>query len=400
MGKNDFLSPKDIANRIKAKGLQKLRWYCQLCQKQCRDENGFKCHQMSEGHRRQMEVFGQSAARVVGGFSEEFETTFLEHMRRAHPHSRIAAHYVYNEYIQDKHHIHMNATKWLTLTEFVKHLGREGLCKVEETPKGWFITLVHEDPADKLASDKRAKIARREEEDEERQARLLAEQVERARAAAGDGDAPPEGTELAVCTLPIAHAPPPPFPRSPRAARPADADAAGGAAAAAGKKRSKLEELMQRDLEAKRRRQDGGGGGGGDADGGGGGGPEPASSSGRGRVDHWLAAGVVVKVMSKALKEHGYYKQKGVVERVIDKYVGEVAILGSGDVIRVDQAELETVIPSVGGAVRVVNGRHRGNRGELLEIDTSAFAARVRLAKAPAEGREAWFEYEDVCKLA
>ena len=47
MGKSDtkaggFLTPKAIANRIKAKGLQKLRWYCQMCQKQCRDENGFK----------------------------------------------------------------------------------------------------------------------------------------------------------------------------------------------------------------------------------------------------------------------------------------------------------------------------------------------------------------------
>lgn len=38
MGKSDFLSPKAIANRIKSKGLQKLRWYCQMCQKQCRDE--------------------------------------------------------------------------------------------------------------------------------------------------------------------------------------------------------------------------------------------------------------------------------------------------------------------------------------------------------------------------
>lgn len=38
MGKADFLSPKAIGNRIKAKGLQKLRWYCQMCQKQCRDE--------------------------------------------------------------------------------------------------------------------------------------------------------------------------------------------------------------------------------------------------------------------------------------------------------------------------------------------------------------------------
>ncbi|ONI12054.1 hypothetical protein PRUPE_4G141400 [Prunus persica] len=78
MGKNDFLTPKAIANRIKAKGLQKLRWYCQMCQKQCRDENGFKCHCMSESHHTS----------------------------------------------NDRHHVHMNSTEWATLTEFVKHLGR------------------------------------------------------------------------------------------------------------------------------------------------------------------------------------------------------------------------------------------------------------------------------------
>ena len=38
MPKHGFLTPKAISNRIKAKGLQKLRWYCQVCQKQCRDE--------------------------------------------------------------------------------------------------------------------------------------------------------------------------------------------------------------------------------------------------------------------------------------------------------------------------------------------------------------------------
>ncbi|KAL8508834.1 hypothetical protein ACS0TY_016148 [Phlomoides rotata] len=60
MGKNEFLTPKAIANGIKARGLQKLRCYCQMCQKQCRDENGFKCHCMSELHQRQMQVFGQN----------------------------------------------------------------------------------------------------------------------------------------------------------------------------------------------------------------------------------------------------------------------------------------------------------------------------------------------------
>jgi DNA/RNA-binding protein KIN17 len=133
MGKHEFLTPKAIANRIKAKGLQKLRWYCQ---KQCRDENGFKCHCMSESHQRQMQVFGQAPDRVVEGFSEEFLESFLALIRRAHRHSRVAATVVHNEYIADRHHVHMNSTSWATLTEFVKFLGREGYCKVEDTPKG------------------------------------------------------------------------------------------------------------------------------------------------------------------------------------------------------------------------------------------------------------------------
>ena len=44
-----------------------------------------------------------------------------------------------------RNHVHMNSTKWLTLTEFVKYLGRTGQCKVEETEKGWFITLINRD---------------------------------------------------------------------------------------------------------------------------------------------------------------------------------------------------------------------------------------------------------------
>ncbi|KAJ6772770.1 KIN17 KIN ANTIGENIC DETERMINANT OF RECA PROTEIN-like protein [Salix koriyanagi] len=140
MGKNDFLTPKAIANRIIAKGLQKLRWYCQMCQKQCRDENGFQFHSMSESHQRQMQVLGQNPNRIIDGYSEEFENEFLDMMKRSHRFSRVAATVVYNEYIHDRHHIHMNSTQWATLTEFDKYLGRTGKCKVEETPKGWFIT--------------------------------------------------------------------------------------------------------------------------------------------------------------------------------------------------------------------------------------------------------------------
>lgn len=114
----------------------------------------------------------------------------------------------------------------------------------------------------------------------------------------------------------------------------------------------------------------------------------------------WLQPGIIIKVMSPQLKEHGYYKQKGLVARVIDQYLGEVEMLSSGDVVRVDQAELETVIPSPGGAVLVLNGSCRGAQGSLVSIDVAKYQAQVRIGRGPQEGREVWLEYEDVCKLA
>ncbi|KAJ4839427.1 DNA/RNA-binding protein kin17 [Turnera subulata] len=124
--KNEFLTPEEIAERIKAIGLQRLRWYCQMCQKQCRDEKGFKRHCMSVSH-------------------QQLENAFLDLMRASHGHSRVSAAVVYHEYIHDPHHVDMNSTQWATLSEFVKYLGWTGKCKVDETPRGWFITYVDRD---------------------------------------------------------------------------------------------------------------------------------------------------------------------------------------------------------------------------------------------------------------
>lgn len=212
MGKADFLSPKAIANRIKSKGLQKLRWYCQMCQKQCRDEVGcsFKpCYfrlfvvvyvlalfcllgssterfQVSlhvrvppeaaaAGLRKPQQVHGRflrvSSLSCEGGaetwrccsshwqvlvsslpVSSEVSSwscseddlvsrdpptprdpavgpalkienkTFVLSAGTKRVHNNI----VYNEYISDREHVHMNSTQWETLTDFTKWLGREG----------------------------------------------------------------------------------------------------------------------------------------------------------------------------------------------------------------------------------------------------------------------------------
>nr|CAD1818813.1 unnamed protein product [Ananas comosus var. bracteatus] len=78
--------------------------------------------------------------------------------------------------------------------------------------------------------------------------------------------------------------------------------------------------------------------------------------------------------MSKTLAEKGYYKQKGVVKRVVDKYVGEIEMLESKHVLRVDQEELETVIPQIGGfflkILRILSNPERKER-VLLSSDAS-----------------------------
>lgn len=49
---------------------------------------------------------------------------------------------MYNEYSSHQEHIHMDATRWETLTDLTKWLGREALCQVDETPKGWYIQYI------------------------------------------------------------------------------------------------------------------------------------------------------------------------------------------------------------------------------------------------------------------
>ena len=79
-------TPKHLANKMKSKGLQRLRWYCQVCQKQCRDDNGFKCHIQSEAHLRQMLVVGENAGRHIADYSGQFQHDFVQLLSRRYVH--------------------------------------------------------------------------------------------------------------------------------------------------------------------------------------------------------------------------------------------------------------------------------------------------------------------------
>ncbi|XP_031251107.1 KIN17-like protein [Pistacia vera] len=394
MGKNEFLTPKAIANRIKAKGLQKLRWYCQMCQKQCRDENGFKCHCMSESHQRQMQIFGQNPDRIVDGYSEEFEETFLELMKRSHRFSRVAATVVYNEYIHDRHHVHMNSTTWTSLTEFVKYLGRTGKCKVEETPKGWFITYIDRDSETlfkERMKNKRIKLDMVEEEKQEREIRkqielAASEQLTTAKSDSNLGEDPPRELNLeAGVKVGFSLGSSSSLVNKDNSSIVSSSKLVFEEVDSSNKRKigkennktngnSALEEMMREEEKVKEKMN---------------------------RKDYWLCEGIIVKVLSKALAKKGYYKQKGVVRKVIDKYVGEIEMLDNKHVLRVDQDELETVIPQIGGLVKIVNGAYRGSNARLLGVDTDKFCAKVKIEKGAYDGRILnAIDYEDICKLA
>ncbi|KAF7459101.1 DNA/RNA-binding protein KIN17 domain-containing protein [Cryptosporidium felis] len=139
MPKAEVGTVKWASKQIKLRGLQKLRWYCQLCEKQCRDENGYKCHRMSDAHLRQMELFDKNSQKMMYEFSKQFEAAFMKLMRTRYSKTKVLANTVYNDVIHDRNHIHMNATKWTTLTEFIHYLSNTNKCTIENSDKGWYI---------------------------------------------------------------------------------------------------------------------------------------------------------------------------------------------------------------------------------------------------------------------
>ncbi|XP_053111203.1 DNA/RNA-binding protein KIN17 isoform X2 [Hemicordylus capensis] len=366
MGKTDFLSPKAIANRIKSKGLQKLRWYCQMCQKQCRDENGFKCHCMSESHQRQLLLASEDPQQFMDYFSEEFRNDFLELLRRRFGTKRVHNNIVYNEYISHREHIHMNATQWETLTDFTKWLGREGYCKVDETPKGWYIQYIDRDPETIRRQQEQEKKKKQDLDDEEKTAKFIEEQVRRGlegkeqeepvytelnrendeekvvfnlnKGASTSTAAHPKASLLGPSTLkPAATAPTVKRKETPNSGHSKEK-----------KKKSALDEIIEFE-EGKKKSH---------------------------RTDYWLQPEIVVKIVTKKLGEK-YHKKKAVVKEVIDKYTAVVKVLDSGDKLKLDQTHLETVIPAPGKKVLVLNGGYRGNEATLECINEKTFSATI-----------------------
>src|SRR5690606_3706185 len=132
------------------------------------DANGYKCHVNSESHLRMMKVFSENPTTFIEQYSKEFEKTFLDLLRARWRFKRVKANKVYNEHIQDRHHVHMNATKWKTLTQFCYYLQETGKVTVDESPEGIYITYIDNDPATLAKREAKEKAEKMIKDDEKK----------------------------------------------------------------------------------------------------------------------------------------------------------------------------------------------------------------------------------------
>ena len=307
---------------------------------------------------------------------------------------------VYQELIQDKEHVHMNATKWTTLTDFVQYLGKTGKCVVEETERGWYVTYIERDPtilAQKENYQRRVDSEKREEEKLAK--RMDLQRVEAAklmdRAGVGlhveasnmnrlESDKP---IALKIGVPPVKKAkkkksvvfggdsgdesdgenkadkePNTKFSALPSNNKKSSNDASMLPETVAKKRKIVLVEdnhvRNERAKYSKRQRQ------------------QESDDLEDIRKKNWIRKDILVRIISKDVAKGKYYKRKAIINQVFQKYTAEIEILDSGpdvtdggDTIEIDQSNLETVVPKEGKKVKILNGRGRGILATLLSAD-------------------------------
>ncbi|OTF77352.1 DNA/RNA-binding protein KIN17-like protein [Euroglyphus maynei] len=393
MGKHEPMTAKAIGKRIKSKGLQKLKFYCQMCQKQCRDANGFKCHLTSEAHQRQLLLFSENPNRYMDEFSSEFLKDFLHLLKRRYSTKRVLANQVYQEYIKDRNHLHMNSTRWCTLTGLVKWMGRKGICHVENNEKGWFITYIDRDPETLLRNENKAKKEKMFRDDDERQAQTIKEQIERGKRSEMEyrlrnnqniDDIDEESNQQSSKQILVKDDPDQKITFSLAVKKPIincqsltatssnndkssssissktknkdDTEKKNSFEFKAKSKKSALDEIIEEQERWKARQ---------------------AASKYRSsnnsvpyKPETWMQPGIIVRVVTKQLGSE-YYEKKARIESIESPgYAAIIKLLSNGDLIRVDERHLETVVPSKSGSkVLILNGLYRGQTATIVRVD-------------------------------
>lgn len=117
--------------------MYKQKFFCEMCKKQCKDANGFKCHCNTEYHKQMMKLLSENPQHFIEKYSSEFESSFIQLLKRKYLNTPVDACKVYGQFAHDRNNVHLNSTKWTTLTSFLQYLANENKCELIKTDNGW-----------------------------------------------------------------------------------------------------------------------------------------------------------------------------------------------------------------------------------------------------------------------
>jgi DNA/RNA-binding protein KIN17 len=329
-------------------------------------------------------LFASNPTKYLDEYSKEFESTFLSLLKRRYFTRSIEANKVYNEMIQDKLHVHMNSTIWATLHEFVTYLGKTGKCDIHQDEQGiWFVAFIDRDP--EAVRKQLEKDASKKVELEEEEKHYLELQAKAAAAAAAAATAAATATATATAPATSAHTPassslPQPTHvkinllnanalKRKRIDLPVDEGVAAPAPTATVNPppQSPLLPTIVTPKTVAPPSQ----------------GPRtfnyPSLNSFQ---ENWLLENIQVKIITHTLGDGKFFKAKGKVTSLVNEYVAFVQVtnLDSTTVtIKIDQDDLQTVLPSIHSECILVNGKYRGEKAILLELNDDKSKAKVKL---------------------
>lgn len=343
--------------------LSKVKYFCQMCEKQCRDANGFKCHMASESHRRQMALFLENPSKYIDEFSAQFEDQFSGLLDEMNAGEWLVANEVYSAIVRVPDHVHLNATKWTSFTEFLEYLSSKALIEMRTDAarnSGFEIRKLDPDRDEQLRQ-KQAEENRKREREISKTARENEKRIKMAAAAVGES-APsfsqPSGIAKDGAKVSLS------LTRRPVVINGLDPNTA------------EEEPTQQHTLLGKSLKS------------------SDQTLATEVKPKGSLLVDCVVKIISGEYAGLKAYVLPGSVDHGL-----ELELLKSGMKIRAARADVETVVPNINRKVKIVDQKSAmaGSSGALLSVDVGRGVAAVYFSSID-ESHE--FKFDHICKLA
>lgn len=369
------------------KGLHKLKYFCQICNKQLKDRDGYKCHLNSAFHKQNIELVSQNPDYYINNYSQEFESGFLEILKRSYPNSLVSANKVYQEYIADKYSTHLNATKWTNLSSFIQHLKNSGKCIVEYDETESKVRYVDNSPEalrEKLKFEKKQKVTEKEEKQKRKHLEKVMERANNTQETVQVSEvikvAKVSYIEVPVEELSfnVEFKAKPTFNRGFKNFLPEKK-------IQSQPQHQSNNEEKQQFLNSKRKAED-----------------ELPHSSAKPVDDQkfdkdkpWLMKSLIVKIKDKSIQDGAYFDKKGLVIGLVNDYLAEVQVIGTDVKMKIDQNFLEPVIPALKSKVKILYGELKSQTGTIETLDIKGRKATITL-----EEKSHLLDLTGICKFS